>query len=161
HGRANVNARLPMQTVIVRNGDLRMGITGLVGWARGSVCPILSLVNKVDVPISVDRDRWIACADDRVIRAAVTVSARVRNRPNVPGDTVILRDNHRLFCPGLMEWNRSAATNVRHINGAVFRRDLDVAVESSAIIDRIQGERRPEGETAILTHRRARIGDAL
>src|SRR5205814_8266583 len=72
-----------------------------------------------------------------------------------------LRDNHRLFCPGLMEWNRSATTNVRHINGAVFRRDLDVAVESSAIIDRIQGERRPEGETAILTHRRARIGDAL
>ena len=138
-----------------------MRIAGVVGPVGDPGQAIFRLVNKVNVPISVDRDGWVAGADDRVIRAAVAMGGRVRNRPDVPGDPVVFRDDHRLFRAGLVKRNRTAATDIRHVSGAVFRRDLDVTMQSGAVVDRVHRESRPESEAAILALRGARVRNTL
>src|SRR4051794_12349391 len=60
-----------------------------------------------------------------------------------------------------MKWDRSPATDVRHVNGSIFRRDLDVAMQSGAVINGVHREGWPEGLAAVEADCGARVGDAL
>src|ERR1700748_1737227 len=62
---------------------------------------------------------------------------------------------------GLVKRNRSAAGNIRHVNGSVLRRNLDVAMQAGAIVHRIHRERWAKSDTAVLAYGRPRIGHTL
>src|SRR3954462_12765226 len=60
-----------------------------------------------------------------------------------------------------MEGDRSAATNVGNVNGSVFRRDLDVAMQSGAVVDGVHREGRAKRLAPIEAHRGAGVRDTL
>ena len=56
-----------------------MGVAGFISGIGYLRQPIFSLIDDVNSPISVDRDRWIARAEDCILLVPIAMRRRVRN----------------------------------------------------------------------------------
>src|SRR5882724_8105985 len=119
HGGADIDRRRPIQAFIVRH--------------RNHWVPVGRLVTKIDRAISSNTDRWIARRRDCVIQIAFAVSRGVGNRSDTPGNSIVLGNYSRLLRANLVKRHAAAASGIRHINGAVRGRNLEVTMQTLAI----------------------------
>src|SRR3954462_15977017 len=98
--RTHIKRRRPRLAVIMRNGDARMPVAGLHSDVNG-----LAVVR--------DPARWII----------VALGGRIRNRPNLPGDAIVFRDDQRVLITAAVVWN---------VSGSIGS-DRHVAVQTAAL----------------------------
>src|SRR5438552_3136573 len=91
----------------------------------------------------------------------LAITSRARDDSDVPGYAIVLRHHDRLLA-GLVEWKCPAASLVRHVDGSVSGRDLDVPVQTGAIGDGEHGRGcLAEKKSAVIAAKRTCVGDAL
>src|SRR5581483_11685276 len=127
--------------VVDSGGDVKDVVPALASVVGDGDDRIVVVVGEgeVDAPALRDSDRGIAVRWEAVGYLA-----------DVPGDAIVLGDNHRLVL---------AAAFVRNVDRAV-RRDLHVPVQAAASA-RIDGDRGPKGQPPVETQCAVRLGDVL
>src|SRR5207237_3240600 len=119
HGGADIDRRRPIQALIVRY--------------RNHWVPVGGLIPKIDGAVRRDTNRRVASGRDCVIQIAFAVSRGVGNRSDTPGNSIVLGNHSRLLRANLVKRHAAAASGIRHINGAVRGRNLEVTMQTLAI----------------------------